>query len=595
MKRQPRRRPVQLKLNILLIGSILAVALGLTAISYHVFCRRVDDGYRSQLERAAVAGANNIDPNLLMHFWREVDTDAFRAVRDRAAQAGDEGIIREWMMSRPGYYFAYYPEEELAGDDMEAGDAPWNLLDDWQQLSDALTAIVQFFGVDSAYYQIDVDGVPYNIADPKEPRTLIGTAEKPIAEFAAYPDNAAIPPTVYHSEFGWLCTMMTPVTDPVTGEPVAAAGVDIVMTEIVRARGDFLRQSLLFVVLLLAAAILCGVIVLRRTVTRPLKKLAAAATGFAREADERVTREDVIRLDLKADDEVGDLYREIRSMEERIVDNMEHLALVTAEKERVGTELRTAAQIQASVLPDVFPAFPDREDFDLYACMTPAREVGGDFYDFFLIDETHLAVLIADVSDKGVPAALFMMSSKILLSVRARQGGTPAAILSDVNARLCDSNKSRMFVTVWLGILDLDTGVMTCANAGHEYPFIRGKDGAFSMLRDRHGMVLGAIEQARYQDYEICLEPGDAVFVYTDGVPEANDEDGRFYGLERMEKALERAAGRDPEGILRMVREDVNAFTGDAGQFDDLTMLCVEYKGKGREKEEAVCPGDREG
>ena len=278
-------------------------------------------------------------------------------------------------------------------------------------------------------------------------------------------------------------------------------------------------------------------------------------------------------------------------MESRIVDYTDHLTRVTAEKERVSTELRTASQIQESMLPHIFPAFPEREDFDLYASMTPAKEVGGDFYDFFLIDDSHLAVLIADVSDKGVPAALFMMSAKILINYRAQEGGTPSQILNAVNAQICKNNKSKMFVTVWLGILDLNTGLLTCTNAGHEYPVLRGQDGRFRVFKDQHGLVLGAMARTRYRDYEIQMTPGDAVFVYTDGVPEANNTDGEFYGMERMEEALNQMADRDPKGILQGVKENVETFTGEAMQFDDLTMLCLEYRGKQKaghpEKEEA--------
>ena len=237
------------------------------------------------------------------------------------------------------------------------------------------------------------------------------------------------------------------------------------------------------------------------------------------------------------------------------------------------------------MLPHIFPAFPDRDDFDLFASMTPAKEVGGDFYDFFLIDENHLALLIADVSDKGVPAALFMMSAKILINYRAQQGGSPSEILNAVNAQICKNNKSKMFVTVWLGILDLTTGILTCTNAGHEYPFVRGQDGVFRIFKDTHGLVLGALVRARYKDYEIRLMPGDAIFVYTDGVPEANNASGEFYGMERMEEALNKVAYRDPEGILQGVKENVDAFTGEAMQFDDLTMLCLIYKGKACEGE----------
>ena len=586
MKRQPRRRSMQMKLNVLVIGNILAVAVGLMAISYYIFCQRVDDNYYASLARAAEACSNNIDAEELNYFWETVNTDAFREVHARAVEENDEQIIKDWLQSRPGWYSIYFEEEAFpegeeteSEDDSQVDEESWSLMDDYQQLLYGLEAIKDYFSVDSAYYQIDVDGIAYNIADPDEKLFYIGTAEAPIEEFSDYEDNSAIPPTVYYSEFGWLLTAIEPITDLETGEPVGIAGVDLNMTEIVRERYAFLRQSLVFVAMLLVIAVISSIILLRRTAIRPLSQLANAAAGFA--SEERVfTKDDVIQLDLRTNDEVSDLYREIQSMENRIVDYTDNLTRVTAEKERVSTELRTASQIQESMLPHIFPAFPDREDFDLYASMTPAKEVGGDFYDFFLIDDSHLAILIADVSDKGVPAALFMMSAKILINYRAQEGGSPSEILNAVNAQICKNNKSKMFVTVWLGILDLDTGLLTCTNAGHEYPMLRGQDGVFRVFKDKHGLVLGALKKARYTDYEIRMMPGDAIFVYTDGVPEANNADGEFYGMERMEAALNTVADRSPEEILQGVRDNVAAFTGEAMQFDDLTMLCLAYKGK---------------
>ena len=589
MKRQPRRLTMQLKLNALVIVSIVTVALGLMTISYYFFCQRVDDEYYSSLIRAAEACSNNIVPEYLMHMWESINTEEFRTLREHAEEVGDEQIIKDWMKGKPGWLFSEetsQDQEENDTDEKSAGEGEyWSLLDEYEIMQYSLQTIEDYFDVDCAYYQIDVNGVTYNIADSNEKLFYVGTVETPIDEFSSYPDNTDIPPTVYHSEYGWLCTAVRAVRDLETGEPVASAGVDIDMTEIVKVRNLFLRQSLLFVSILLVIAILFSMAVLRHTAVRPLEQLADATARFAQKEDERVTKEDVLQLDLHSNDEISDLYREIQSMENRIVDNMEYLTLATAEKERVSTELRTASQIQSSMLPNNFPAFPDREDFDLYASMTPAKEVGGDFYDFFLIDEDHLAVLIADVSDKGVPAALFMMSSKILLNYQAQQGGSPGEILTAVNNQICKNSKTGMFVTVWLGILNLNTGLMTCANAGHEYPLIRGQDGAFRILKDKHGIVLGAMESVRYKDYEIRLMPGDAVFVYTDGVPEANNADGEFYGMERMEIALNHIADRDPEGILQGIKEAVNSFTGEARQFDDLTMLCLEYKGKGPKKD----------
>lgn len=243
------------------------------------------------------------------------------------------------------------------------------------------------------------------------------------------------------------------------------------------------------------------------------------------------------------------------------------------------TELQMAAGIQESVIPHVFPPFPERKEFELYASMTPAREVGGDYYDFVMVDEDHLAVLIADVSDKGTPAALFMMSTKNLINYRTRQGGTPAEILTDVNAHVSRDNTANMFVTVWMGILDLKTGVLTCTNAGHENPAVCGPDGVFRIFPDKHGLVLGVMPKVKYRDYELKMAPGSKVFVYTDGVPDATNKAGERYGTDRLEAALNRTAGAGPEEILQRIHADVDAFVGRAKQFDDLTMLCLEYKG----------------
>ena len=295
----------------------------------------------------------------------------------------------------------------------------------------------------------------------------------------------------------------------------------------------------------------------------------------------RGNRENIYDLRIDSRDEIGDLYHNIRDMQTRIVDYVDDLARITSERERIVAELHLASDIQNAMLPSVFPAFPDRMDFDLHASMVPAKDVGGDFYGFFLIDSNHLALLIADVSGKGIPAALFMMASVITITDRAMAGGTPAEILTAANASISKNNRMSMFVTVWMGILDLRTGKMTCANAGHEFPMVR-KNGVFSMMRDPHGLVMGGFASMKYKDYEIQLDPGDAVYVYTDSVAEAADPSGTFYGTDRLLKTLNAHAAATPKEILAAVSEDVNAFVNGAEQFDDITMLCVEYKGSGR-------------
>ena len=350
------------------------------------------------------------------------------------------------------------------------------------------------------------------------------------------------------------------------------------MNQVIQERHEFFFQSILLVLILTVLAILISTLMAKRMITHPLRQLSEATKAFAHE-ENGCSRDSVANLDIRSQDEIGELYRDIRSMEERIVVYTENLTRITAERERTETELRTAAGIQMSVLPEISESISERPEFELAASMSPAKEVGGDFYDFFFIDGDHLALVIADVSDKGVPAALFMMSSKILLNYRARLGGSPSEILSAVNAELCRNNPTDMFVTVWLGILELSTGRLCCCNAGHEYPFLR-QNGRFALYKDKHALMVGAREGVRYRDCEIQLSPGDAIFVYTDGVPEAKNAENDFFGLERTEQVLNNAEKESAEGILDAIRQVTDAFRGEAQQFDDLTMLCVIYKGR---------------
>lgn len=263
-----------------------------------------------------------------------------------------------------------------------------------------------------------------------------------------------------------------------------------------------------------------------------------------------------------------------------IVRNLnEKYAKQQLESSRIETELTMASSIQADMLPSIYPAFPERPEFDIYASMDPAKEVGGDFYDFFLTDDDHLCIVIADVSGKGVPAALFMMASKIILANNAMLGKSPAQILTDANAAICANNREEMFVTVWLGILELSTGKLIAANAGHEHPAVRHADGRFELYKSKHGFVIGGMDGIKYNQYETTLEPGSKLFLYTDGVPEATNAEKELFGTDRMLDALNENTNAGPEQTMKQVRDAVDAFVKDAPQFDDLTMLCLEYIG----------------
>ena len=249
------------------------------------------------------------------------------------------------------------------------------------------------------------------------------------------------------------------------------------------------------------------------------------------------------------------------------------------EASRIETELSMATKIQANMLPNIFPAFPEREEIDIFASMTPAKEVGGDFYDFFLIDDDHLGLVVADVAGKGVPAALFMMASKILIQNYAVMHREPAAALEAANRQICQSNDEDMFVTVWLGILDLQTGVLTAANAGHEYPVLKKPGEKFELYHDKHGFVVGGLPGMKYKPYEIQMEKGTTLFLYTDGVPEAVDPENHYYGTGRLLNALNKNPDAELPELVNTVKKDIQAFAGKADQFDDLTVLVVKYNG----------------
>ena len=272
-------------------------------------------------------------------------------------------------------------------------------------------------------------------------------------------------------------------------------------------------------------------------------------------------------------------------MEDDINNYINNLYFYTAEQERLGTELTIATQIQGDMLPSTFPAFPEHDEFDIYATMDPAKEVGGDFYDFFMADDTHLAIVVADVSGKGVPAALFMVIAKTLIKDHTQQLKTELGeVFTKVNDLLCDSNNEGMFVTAFEGVLNLETGELTYVNAGHELPFVfRKKDGAFTPVKVRAGFVLAGMDGLKYRAGTMQLEEGDVLFQYTDGVTEATSASKELYGMTRLGAVLNANSDKTMDGLLRAVKDDIDLFVGDAEQFDDITMLglkCIKKQRK---------------
>ena len=380
-------------------------------------------------------------------------------------------------------------------------------------------------------------------------------------------------------EYGYMFTSGAPIDK-------AGDGKSFILSDI---RADSLFRRAFWFVVNFALALIIAIALFRwaimrqmeKNVVQPINKIQKAAIQYVQDKQSNVeSGNHFSELNLGTDDEIEDLSLTMGGMEMDLNDFEKDLASIAAEKERAGTELKLASKIQSDMLPLQFPAFPDRSDFDIYASMDPAREVGGDFYDFFLIDENRLGIVIADVSGKGVPAALFMMVMKSMIQTALMSGKGAAEALTNVNAQICKKEHEGMFVTVWVGILDLETGVITASNAGHEYPIIKKPGGRFEVFKDKHGFVIGGIGGLQYKEYQIDFEPGSKLFLYTDGATEATDKNETLFGMDRLTDAVNGAAEDSTEEIIKAARKEIDAFVGEEEQFDDITMVCLEYVGQ---------------
>ena len=378
---------------------------------------------------------------------------------------------------------------------------------------------------------------------------------------------------------GGHITTSIPVKD-FTGSVVAVLSVVKPMTEIAEYKANYLRTLILaalgftiFFVILYSLSLFTGMV-------KPLMMIIDETSHFAEHHGELSG----VLKKIKNRDELGLLAHSIEKMSGDMNRYINDLTQATAEKERIGAELNVATKIQSEMLPRVFPPYKNHPEIELFATMTPAKEVGGDFYDFFMVDDDHFVVSVADVSGKGVPAALFMVIAKTLLKDAAYRFKTPAEIFEHVNETLCESNESGLFVTCWLAIFEISTGKLTFANAGHTSPVIY-KDGEISFLESKPNLMLAAMEGIPYKNHEISIKPGDRLFLYTDGITEATNSSNQLYGEERLLSIMktEKAKNLTSKELLAFVRSDIDKFVAQAPQFDDITMLEMVYKSKNNE------------
>ncbi len=382
--------------------------------------------------------------------------------------------------------------------------------------------------------------------------------------------------------FGWLMTAMVPVLHE-DGTMAGYVMADISMYDVMHTSQTFLITLVVLLVALTVAFIVLFLTILRRKVIQPIDQLTQATGAFIQNnEDELAAGTATVNVpEIRTGDEVEELANSFRKMEEDMISYIRSFMKITAEKERIGAELNVATQIQADMLPRIFPAFPERQEFDIYATMNPAKEVGGDFYDFFLVDDDHLAVVIADVSGKGVPAALFMVIAKTLIKNHAQNKETPGEVFTNTNEQLCEGNDAGLFVTAWMGVLQISTGHFVYVNAGHNPPLLRRAGGSFEWLKSRPGFVLAGMEGVRYRENEMELAPGDVLYLYTDGVTEATDAHQQLFGEERLQAALNEQPMLPVGQMLSKIKGCIDSFVGEAEQFDDITMLGLEYLKRG--------------
>ena len=560
-KQSPPRISLSWKLYIMILLMTVILSVGILFIGTQAYMKKVNMIYQNYASTYAQNIAQEIDMEEASYYARCLAGEEFQKVRKEAIDSQHFEIMENWLKSQP----RLKPGSIL----YSVGQTHRNtLFDDFEDLFDFTDLFLEKDGLSRIEICYHFDNLYVTIMDQIYDLGEIETNHEEIHKNGLDDDEV----------HGWeLCGLSTiPKTNGDNSEYIQVSCF-LGMNNLIRERNWFIINTLIMILIFIAVVTLLAMYLSHHYVIDPLQKLTIGTTGFTG-GEGAYTRANVLDMRIRYNDEISDLCREIRDMQNKIVDYMDVIEKEASEKERIDTEMRLAAEIQKAMLPDLTEAFTGHPDFEIYADMHPAKVVGGDFYDFFFLDETHLALVIADVSGKGIPASLFMMASEILIRNEALSGDSPAKIFEGVNKQISSFNRVDMFVTAWLGIIDLETGVMRCSNAGHEFPVIRRNNGSFMLFNDPHSLVIGGVPDVKFREYEIQFREGDMLFVYTDGVAEAENTETRFFSVNGTVKALNMNPKDTPKEVIDYLYEELARFAGDAEQSDDITMLCFRYK-----------------
>ncbi len=575
MKHKLSKRITSLIVTVALILSAVAFA-----VSYVVYRYEINKKYRESTRTLSRTLAAAVDQKQVMELRDEV----MEIYREISGEYGGKIPFEKFTEAEETAYYDRFEPVKMT----EAYEKLQKQLANYADINGTWSLHIIYADLDTGYgiCLIDISDEPSDVGEAKQ-------MEAAALEAIREGDYGFSGNVTDSQEVGWLCSAGEVIYSG-DGSRIGTFCVDLSLDDVMKKTSNFLMflgGILVLVTTVLLIPITKG---MNEMLVKPINRLSKAAALFVEERQEDGSVSRISQVEVHTGDELEELCNSLKKMEEDIENYIHNLTVLTAEKERIGAELDVATQIQARMLPCTFPAFPERHEIGIYATMTPAREVGGDFYDFFMVDSDHLALVMADVSGKGVPAALFMVVSRTLIKNSTLSGASPAEVLEKVNNQLCDNNSADMFVTVWLGIVSLSTGRMVCANAGHEFPALCRKNESYELFRDPHGFVLGGMSGMKYREYEIQMQPGEKLFVYTDGVPEATNAREEMLGADRMIEFLNRDPERGPERLLKEMKTDVDAFAGEAPQFDDLTMLSFVYNGPETETPEDAGKGIRE-